>query len=134
MNLGDGGLKTAAVFDWELQQKLVPHMEAIRPRPAAFFQDFVAANQADRADNVLTGTKWEIMEQISFSILKISNIAPIFMAQVSVKLASKLQVVIILLLFKFVASTRHSGFQVEQRPGQGHWNVGRKHGTIRGAH
>jgi len=30
--------------------------------------DFIAANQSDRADNVLTGTKWEQMEQIRADI------------------------------------------------------------------
>ncbi|ODN06032.1 Inositol-3-phosphate synthase 1 [Orchesella cincta] len=67
MNLYDG-LKRAAVFDWELQEKLRPHMEQLKPRKAVFFQDFVAANQADRVDNVITGTKYEQMEKLRADI------------------------------------------------------------------
>lgn len=57
-------MKRAAVFDYNLQEKLRKYMEPIKPRKAVFFQDFVAANQADRADNVLTGSKWEQLEQL----------------------------------------------------------------------
>ncbi|CAL8109333.1 unnamed protein product [Orchesella dallaii] len=67
MNLADG-MKRAAVFDWELQEKLRSHMEHLKPRKAVFFQDFVAANQADRVNNVLTGSKFEQMEQIRADI------------------------------------------------------------------
>lgn len=63
MNLAEG-MKRAEVFEWELQQKLEPHMKHLKPRRAAFFQDFVAANQNERADNVLSGTKLEMMEQV----------------------------------------------------------------------
>ena len=63
MNLADG-LKRAAVFEYELQEKLRPYMEGIIPRKAAFNQDFVAANQLDRADNILEGNKWEQLEQV----------------------------------------------------------------------
>lgn len=58
------GMKRAAVFDYDLQQKLRKHLEPITPRKAVFFQDFVAANQADRADNILTGSKWEQLEKL----------------------------------------------------------------------
>jgi myo-inositol-1-phosphate synthase len=63
MNLADG-MRRAGVFDWELQEKLQPLMSGMKPRKAVFFQDFVAANQADRADNTIGGTKWEQMEQV----------------------------------------------------------------------
>lgn len=36
--------------------------------PAAFSGDFIAANQADRADNVLKGTNQEIIEKIRSDI------------------------------------------------------------------
>lgn len=62
-------MKRAAVFDYNLQEKLREFMEPMKPRKAVFFQDFVAANQAERADNVLTsGSKWEQMEQLRADI------------------------------------------------------------------
>lgn len=57
-------MKRAAVFDYDLQEKLRKYMEPIKPRKAVFFQDFVAANQAERADNLLTGSKWEQLEKL----------------------------------------------------------------------
>ncbi|CAG7831022.1 unnamed protein product, partial [Allacma fusca] len=63
MNLGDG-LERAAVFEYELQQKLKPLMKEYIPRKAAFSQDFIAANQADRADNIMGGAKSEQLQQI----------------------------------------------------------------------
>eukprot|EP01137_Pigoraptor_chileana_P034465 Opistho-2@27053 len=63
MNLGDA-MERAQVFEYDLQRQLRPHLVSLVPRPSIYFPDFIAANQADRADNVLTGTKWEQMEQI----------------------------------------------------------------------
>ena len=63
MNMGDA-MKRAGVFDWSLQEKLRPYMSSIIPRKAVFFQDFVAANQAERADNVIPGSKWEQLQQL----------------------------------------------------------------------
>jgi myo-inositol-1-phosphate synthase len=63
MNLGDA-MKRAKVLDYDLQQQLYPHMKGIVPLPSVYFPDFIAANQSDRADNVLSGTKQEQMEQI----------------------------------------------------------------------
>eukprot|EP00536_Pseudo-nitzschia_multiseries_P006024 jgi/Psemu1/318794/estExt_fgenesh1_pm.C_1240003 len=63
MNLGEG-MKRSKVLDYDLQQKLYPYMKDIVPLPSVYFPDFIAANQSDRADNVLTGTKQEQMEQI----------------------------------------------------------------------
>lgn len=63
MNLADA-MKRAKVFDIELQQKLRPYLEPFTPLPAIYFPDFIAANQADRADNVLVGSKHEQMETV----------------------------------------------------------------------
>ena len=63
MNLGEA-MKRSKVLDVDLQKKLYPHMEKIKPLPSVYFPDFIAANQGERADNVLTGTKQEQMEQI----------------------------------------------------------------------
>lgn len=40
-------------------------MSKIVPMPAIYYEDFIALNQKDRADNILTGTdKWAHLEQI----------------------------------------------------------------------
>eukprot|EP00934_Nitzschia_sp_Nitz4_P006620 Nitzschia sp. Nitz4//scaffold315_size20666//4092//6029//NITZ4_008641-RA/size20666-snap-gene-0.17-mRNA-1//1//CDS//3329547486//6610//frame0 len=63
MNLGDA-MRRSQVLSYELQEKLYPHMKDIVPQKSVYFPDFIAANQSDRADNVLTGSKQEQMEQI----------------------------------------------------------------------
>lgn len=63
LNLGEA-MKRSKVLDYDLQTKLYPHMKDIVPLPSIYFPDFIAANQGERADNVLTGTKQEQMEKI----------------------------------------------------------------------
>jgi len=63
MNLGEG-MKRSKVLDYDLQQKLYPHMKDIVPLPSVYFPDFIAANQSDRADNILSGTKQEQTDHI----------------------------------------------------------------------
>jgi myo-inositol-1-phosphate synthase len=63
LNLGEA-MKRSKVLDYDLQTKLYPYMKDIVPLPSIYFADFIAANQGERADNVLTGTKQEQMEQI----------------------------------------------------------------------
>ena len=63
MHLGDA-MKRSKVLDYNLQQKLYPYMKDIKPLPSVYFPDFIAANQGDRADNVLKGTKQEQMEHL----------------------------------------------------------------------
>lgn len=53
MNLGDA-MRRAAVFDVPLQDALYETMRHMQPLPAAFDVNFIAMNQADRADNVMT--------------------------------------------------------------------------------
>jgi len=67
MNLGDA-LRRSQVLDINLQDKLYPHMKDITPLKSMYFPDFIAANQSDRADNVLTGGKQEQMEQVQKDI------------------------------------------------------------------
>ena len=52
MNLADA-MKRAEVFDWDLQKKLAPYMEKMTPLPSIYYEDFIAGNQKDRADNIL---------------------------------------------------------------------------------
>ncbi|KAL3906048.1 MAG: hypothetical protein SGILL_009435 [Bacillariaceae sp.] len=63
MNLGDA-MKRAKVLEYDLQKQLYPHMKDIVPLPSIYFPDFIAANQSDRADNVLSGSKQEQMDHI----------------------------------------------------------------------
>lgn len=68
-------MKRAQVLDYDLQRQLVPHLEKIKPLPSIYYPDFIAANQADRADNLLKGTKQENLEQVRQQIrdFKASN-------------------------------------------------------------
>jgi len=57
-------MQRAQVLDWDLQRQLIPYMKDYKPLPSIYIPDFIAANQKERANNVLTGTKQEMMEKI----------------------------------------------------------------------
>nr|CVV42517.1 myo-inositol phosphate synthase [Anguilla anguilla] len=63
MDLGQG-MERAKVLDWALQEQLRPYMAKLKPRPSVYYPEFIAANQKDRADNLITGTKAEQLDQI----------------------------------------------------------------------
>ncbi|RWW55056.1 hypothetical protein BHE74_00038323, partial [Ensete ventricosum] len=65
MNLADA-MARAKVLDIDLQKQLRPYMESMVPLSGIFDSDFVAANQGDRANNAIKGTK---KEQLSNSSL-----------------------------------------------------------------
>ncbi|KAM4543179.1 inositol-3-phosphate synthase 1-A-like isoform 1-T2 [Odontesthes bonariensis] len=67
MDLGSA-MERAQVFDWALQEQLRPYMSSLKPRPSIYIPDFIAANQESRADNVITGTMAEQVEQIRADI------------------------------------------------------------------
>jgi len=68
MNVADA-MKRAQVLDVGLQQQLAPHMESMVPRPSVYYPDFIAANQSERADNVIGGnSKWDHLEQLRSDI------------------------------------------------------------------
>eukprot|EP00106_Octopus_bimaculoides_P008131 XP_014775573.1 PREDICTED: inositol-3-phosphate synthase 1-B-like [Octopus bimaculoides] len=62
-NVADA-MERAQVLDYNLQVQVRPYLEGIRPRPSVYMPDFIAANQAARANNVLSGTKQEMLEQL----------------------------------------------------------------------
>jgi myo-inositol-1-phosphate synthase len=66
-NLGDA-MRRSRVLDHTLQEKLYPHLKDLKPLKSIYFPDFIAANQSDRADNVLTGSKQAQMEHIRADI------------------------------------------------------------------
>ena len=61
-------MEDAQVLDYNLQMQLKPYMEKMKPRPSIYVSDFIAANQKERADNVLTGTKWKMVQQLRADI------------------------------------------------------------------
>ncbi|CAM9316559.1 unnamed protein product [Chrysoparadoxa australica] len=63
VNIADA-VKRAQVLDIDLQRQLKDDLKVLKPLPSIYIPDFIAANQADRADNVLTGTIQEQMDKI----------------------------------------------------------------------
>ena len=63
-NMADA-MERARVFDYDLQQQLRPYTKDIVPLPAVLYPEFIAANQADRCNNLVPGSnKKEHMEVI----------------------------------------------------------------------
>ncbi|KAK9307501.1 hypothetical protein QLX08_002134 [Tetragonisca angustula] len=63
MNLADA-MQRAKVLDINLQKQLIPHLMHMKPRKSIYYSDFIAANQEKRANNIISGTKFEQLEQI----------------------------------------------------------------------
>jgi myo-inositol-1-phosphate synthase len=51
-------------LDYDLQRQLSPVMAAFTPLPSIYYPEFIAANQSDRANNVLQGTKQDNLDTI----------------------------------------------------------------------
>jgi len=60
----------AQVLDYNLQEQLDKHLETMVPLPSIYYPDFIAANQKDRADNLISGSCacWEHVERIQQDI------------------------------------------------------------------
>ncbi|KOX68055.1 Inositol-3-phosphate synthase 1-B [Melipona quadrifasciata] len=63
MNLADA-MQRAKVLDIDLQKQLIPHLMHMKPRKSIYYSDFIAANQEKRANNIISGTKFEQLEKI----------------------------------------------------------------------
>ena len=48
-------MRRAEVLDYDLQRQVAPLMAGMHPLPSIYYPDFIAANQSDRANNVLPG-------------------------------------------------------------------------------
>lgn len=48
-------MERSKVLDYDLQRRLISHMESLCPLPSVYYPDFIASNQEKRADNVLPG-------------------------------------------------------------------------------
>ena len=59
-------MKRAQVLEVDLQRQLEPYLREIVPLPSIYHADFIAANQQERANNVLPPdmTKWEKVQHI----------------------------------------------------------------------
>ena len=60
--------KRAHVLEPTLIEQLKEDLQEIVPLPAALNPEFIASNQADRADNVMTGTNQEIVAKLRADI------------------------------------------------------------------
>ncbi|KAH9326072.1 hypothetical protein KI387_006250 [Taxus chinensis] len=63
LNLADA-MARAKVLDIDLQKQLRPYMQDMAPLPGIFDPDFIAANQGERANNIIKGSKKEQVQQI----------------------------------------------------------------------
>mmetsp|Transcript_26598 Transcript_26598/g.53383 ORF Transcript_26598/g.53383 Transcript_26598/m.53383 type:complete len:366 (-) Transcript_26598:373-1470(-) len=61
-------MRRACVLEYDLQQQLYDDMQKLKPLPSVYFPDFIAANQSERANNALKGTKQEQLETIQKNI------------------------------------------------------------------
>lgn len=67
MNMADA-MDRAAVLEPDLKRQVRDEMREMVPLPSVFYPDFIAANQGDRADNVLGGSKQDHVETIRKNI------------------------------------------------------------------
>lgn len=67
LNMADATAR-AAVLDYTLQEKLRPYLEKMVPLPSVYDEHFIAANQRDRADNLIPGTRAEQVAEIRRNI------------------------------------------------------------------
>ena len=66
-------MERAQVLDYDLQRQLVTEMEKMTPMPSIYYPDFIAANQSERADNLIHGSKQEQLDQIRKDIKQVSS-------------------------------------------------------------
>ncbi|KAF8320241.1 hypothetical protein F5887DRAFT_1289841 [Amanita rubescens] len=68
----DKAMQRAQVLDYDLQRQVTPHMALLgKPLPSIYYPDFIAANQEERADNVIPGNdKQAHLEHIRADIRK----------------------------------------------------------------
>jgi myo-inositol-1-phosphate synthase len=67
MNIADA-MDRAAVLEPDLKRQVREEMQSMVPLPSIYYPDFIAANQEDRANNLLKGSKAEHLEQIRSDI------------------------------------------------------------------
>ncbi|ORX70303.1 myo-inositol-1-phosphate synthase [Linderina pennispora] len=63
LSIGDA-MRRAEVLPVDLQRKLYDELNELKPLPSVYYPDFIAANQEERADNTIGGTKQEQLEHL----------------------------------------------------------------------
>lgn len=63
MSVGDA-LKRSRVLEPDLIRQVKPELDKLVPLPSIYHPDFIAMNQADRANNTIKGTKSEQLQRI----------------------------------------------------------------------
>ncbi|KAJ1882067.1 Myo-inositol-1-phosphate synthase [Coemansia sp. RSA 1722] len=63
MNIGDA-MRRAQVLPVDLQRRLYDELKELKPLPSVYYPDFIAANQEERADNTIKGTKQEQLDKL----------------------------------------------------------------------
>ncbi|XP_043252370.1 inositol-3-phosphate synthase 1-A isoform X1 [Colletes gigas] len=66
-------MQRAKVLDINLQKQLETHMVSMKPRKSIYYPDFIAANQEERANNIIPGTKLEQLNLIRKDIAEFKN-------------------------------------------------------------
>ncbi|ORX65450.1 Myo-inositol-1-phosphate synthase [Basidiobolus meristosporus CBS 931.73] len=61
-------MERSQVLDVDLQRQLYDELAQLKPLPSVYFPSFIAANQEDRADNVLQGTMKEQLDELRKNI------------------------------------------------------------------
>lgn len=72
VNMGDA-MRRAKVLDWDLQQQIYPILKEMVPMPSIYLPEWIVANQEHRADNLIHGTKFEMMSKIRHDIRDFKN-------------------------------------------------------------
>jgi myo-inositol-1-phosphate synthase len=68
LNLAEA-MARAKVLEYDIQRQVAPYLKAYKPLPSIYYPHFIAANQSDRADNLIAGTdKWAHVQQIRADI------------------------------------------------------------------
>ena len=63
-NIG-AAMERAQVLDYDLQSKVKKQLSQYKPLPSIYYPDFIAANQSERADNLIQGEdKWAHVEHL----------------------------------------------------------------------
>ncbi|KAJ2153042.1 Myo-inositol-1-phosphate synthase, partial [Coemansia sp. RSA 560] len=62
-NIGDA-MRRAQVLPVDLQRRVYDELAELKPLPSVYYPDFIAANQEERADNLIGGTKQEQLDHL----------------------------------------------------------------------
>ncbi|KAJ1548063.1 Myo-inositol-1-phosphate synthase [Nowakowskiella sp. JEL0078] len=71
-NLADA-MERAKVLDYDLQRQVADELRNFKPLPSIYYPDYIAANQLDRANNLIIGTKKNQLEKIRQDIRNFKN-------------------------------------------------------------